>query len=157
MEDAPQTNPVKSAFLSIETVLQDQLNAADSLSKLLSEEAVAIRERNAEALTKIATEKLAALQHIDTLETQRRDWDSNRAAQDGLSTSEDNPLWSRVIESVAGCDRKNQLNGVMLRLRQESTRRALDLISGKDSATTTYTPNGFTTPVASLPQTNVSA
>ena len=137
-------------------VLAGQLNAAHELARLLDREASAIRERDAQALNEITPEKLQQLQGLEALEAERNHLDSFQqpSAADSPETSR---LWQQVLDVIRVCDRKNQLNGAMLSLRQEHTQRALDLLADRDSTELVYSPDGSTTTSAGRFGTSVSA
>jgi len=130
----------------LEQILRAQLTAATSLTDILHRENVAIRERDGLLLTDLGSEKLAALQNLESLEQKRKlHVDSTSATTLAKSlTSNSSKLWDQVIAALKVCDQRNKLNGVMLQLRQEQVQRALDLISDRDTNSVTYAPDGST-------------
>lgn len=130
------------ANLTLEDVLLRELETAKQLTDILNREGTAIRERDAEALSAIAPAKLDALKTLEALEQAR----ITHAPADSDSPSNDRTdgLWDRVIAVIRVCDRKNKLNGIMLRLRQETVKRAMDLMSDRDSSSVTYGSDGST-------------
>lgn len=130
---------------SLEQILKQELAAAKQLTDILNREGTAIRERNASVLTAIAPEKLQALKSLEALEEKRLAHSTTEAAEPSTALNDGlGAMWDRVIDVIRVCDRKNQLNGIMLRLRQETVQRAIDLISNRDSGTLTYSPDGST-------------
>ncbi len=136
---------------SIDQVLKDQFVAAKHLTAILDQEASAIKNRDGLALSEISARKLDSLKALESLEQlRRRHSEASGEIDAGL------PLWKQLVEVIKVCDRKNQLNGVMLRLRRESIQRAMDLIADRDNATITYAPDGSTQLGAGRFSTSVS-
>ena len=146
-----------SAEPGLHDVLAGQLNAAQELARLLDREAAAIRDRDAEALAEIAPEKLKQVQGLEALETQRNQFETDQVYLAPHSNSETGRLWQQVLEVIQVCDRKNQVNGAMLSLRQEHIQRALDLLADRDSAQIVYAPDGSTKTSSGRFGTSVSA
>jgi len=152
------TDPTKSSNEQrLRSVLAGQLTAAHELARLLDREACAIRDRDAEVLTDLASEKLQQLQGLETLEAQRNQFESDQGDSAPGSNGETSRLWQQVLDVIRVCDRKNQLNGAMLSLRQEHIQRALDLMADRDSAQMVYAPDGSTMTGSGRFGTSVSA
>ena len=143
------TNTLKT----IDQILREQIDAATTLVRVLDREAAAIKARDAEALTALAPEKLEGLQRLEALEQSKEQTTSNAAS----GSASDNKLWEHMLQIVGECSRKNQLNGVMLSLRQEHIQRAMDLIANRDTAAMVYAPDGSTQGTAGHFSTSVSA
>ena len=132
----------------VDDILREQLEAARALLAILNREYEAIRSRDAKALSIITPEKLEGTKSLEALDEKRRALDLAQAPADSLtksanSSSENSSVFAQIIDVVRLCDRKNQLNGVMLELRKEQIHRALELIAGANNETTTYTASGI--------------
>ena len=132
----------------LDDILGKQLGAARALLAILNREYEAIRSRDAKALSVVTSEKLEGTRALEVLDEERRALDVAYAAADSRSArvnslSESSSIWAQIIDIVRLCDRKNQLNGVMLELRKEQVHRALELIAGANNETTTYTSSGI--------------
>ena len=132
----------------LDDILREQLEAARALLAILNREHEAIRSRDARALNVITPEKLEGTKALETLDEKRRALDLAHAPADSFaasanSASENSSIWAQIIDVIRLCDRKNQLNGVMLELRKEQVHRALELIAGANNETTTYTSSGI--------------
>lgn len=146
------------SLTSLEAVLDQQLQAAQNLARVLDKESAAIKNRDAEALNDIAPLKLEGLETLETLEKARLAFASDDAQQKKTAQGSPNdPLWNQVIDVIRVCDRKNQLNGAMLALRQQHIQRAMDLITNRDAESVTYAPDGSTIVASGQQSTSLSA
>ena len=147
--------------MSIEELHQQQLDAAIRLSRVLDQEAKAIKDRDADALFTLAPQKLESLKQLEALEQARLE--HSAIADAATNTAHELPsepggqLREKVVRMIEVCQRKNQLNGAMLRLRKDHVQRAMDLIAHRDAATITYAPDGSTKLAAGQFNTSVSA
>ena len=153
-----QSSSAQDSATSLATVLKKQLQAAKDLARVLDKEAAAIKQRDAQALNDIAPLKLDGLKTLEALEKARLAHTSNDAVpQKSLSGSPSDALWNQVIDVIRVCDRKNQLNGAMLALRQQHIQRAMDLITNRDTESVTYAPDGTTKLAHGAQSTSLSA
>lgn len=147
-----------SKAVPVEQIYQQQLEAAIALARVLDLEAEAIKNRDAEALTELAPEKIAGLKQLEALEQSRLQ--QHTESENSLPVTSPfagGHLREKMLRMVGVCQRKNQLNGVMLQLRQEHIQRAMDLIADRDSAAITYMPDGTTKLASGKSNTSVSA
>ena len=153
-----QSSSGQDSATSLATVLRKQLQAAKDLARVLDKEAAAIKQRDAQALNDIAPLKLDGLKTLEALEEARLAHTSNDAVpQKSPSGSPSDALWNQVIDVIRVCDRKNQLNGAMLALRQQHIQRAMDLITNRDTESVTYAPDGTTKLAHGAQSTSLSA
>lgn len=128
---------------SLVETLEKQLQAAHDLARILDRECTAIKDRDADALNEIAPIKLDGLTRLEALERVRLEFLQESEGEKNVPEGFER-RWQQVIDVVRVCERKNQLNGAMLALRQAHVQRAMDLIADRDSSAVTYSPDGLT-------------
>lgn len=135
---------------TFEKTLRAQLSEIQTLLKVLDREQEALKNRDADALMTLASEKLEAMKVLEALEAMRQNHGDELSPENTL-------IWNKVLDIVRVCEKKNQLNGIMLNLRQEQISRVMNLITNRDAETMTYAQDGSTLTAADHNRASVSA
>lgn len=137
---------------SIAAVLERQIAIAEALGALLGAERAAITGPSPDALAQSATDKIALLGALDRTETERQRAFTaaglDAASASDATTSPDGIVrrWRTLQRLAADCRRANELNGYLIRSRQQQVAQLLDALRGGTAGT--YGRNGRTASTA---------
>jgi len=126
----------------LEELLGREITAAQSLAELLAAERAALTGDSSEVVKEKAAEKILLLNRIEEMEAERRNlWGASGAdgAAFGQIVAE---RWRALMALLAGCRKANDVNGHIIRIRQNQIRQLFDVVRG--GAPTTYGPQGKT-------------
>ena len=135
---------------ALENTLKGQLDEIQTLLEVLDKEHVAIKNRDADSLMALASEKLEAMKVLEALETLRLNHSNELSPENTV-------LWNKVLDIARVCEKKNQLNGIMLNLRQDQITRVMNLLTNRDAESMTYAQDGSTLTAAGQNRASVSA
>ena len=126
----------------LEELLRREITVAESLAQVLAAERAALTGDSSEVVKEVAAEKIGLLNSIEEMEAERRTlWGASGA--DGATlcpiVAE---LWRALMALLAGCRKANDVNGHIIRIRQNQIRQLFDIVRG--GAPTTYGPQGKT-------------
>jgi len=124
----------------LEEVLDREIEAARSLAANLAAERAALTGDSPEAVEQKAAEKIRLLGVIESLETERRALSA--APGDSRFAATLAERWRSLMELMAGCRGANEVNGRIIRVRQNQIRQLLDIVRGGPAIT--YSPQGKT-------------
>jgi flagellar biosynthesis/type III secretory pathway chaperone len=116
---------------TITDILTSQINSLESLSKVLEEESAALRERDADALLRLAASKEQQLASLRQLEAERR---TAAAAMTAVQRAQ-------LADLASDCRTRNAANGALAEAQRRSVTRLLRLLRG-DSGSTAYDVDG---------------
>ena len=136
---------------TLRAVLEELLECAQALKETLLAERTALAEHNLNTLNQHSDAKKDLLLRLEALELQRRQQLNHMGldhAQDPIVPGLES-LWQAVLETLRGCQEANEVNGAMVRIHQNHTQRALDLLAGRDTRQSVYDEDGL--PAASIP------
>lgn len=139
--------------LSLNDLLNQQLNCAESLLRILTDEKTALLANDIEGLQKLCETKSAAAQTLQDLSAQlNKLCGSAIAAQiESFIRKQNQPqalgAWQSLLKAAARCQQANLENGALLLERQVRVRSLLQLIHrderplyGRAGASTLATP-----------------
>ena len=135
---------------ALENTLKGQFDEIQTLLEVLDKEHVAIKNRDADSLMALASEKLEAMKVLEELETIRLNHSNELSPENTV-------LWNKVLDIARVCEKKNQLNGIMLNLRQDQITRVMNLLTNRDAESMTYAQDGSTLTAAGQNRASVSA
>ena len=135
---------------ALENTLKGQFDKIQTLLEVLDKEHVAIKNRDADSLMALASEKLEAMKVLEALETIRLNHSNELSPENTV-------LWNKVLDIARVCEKKNQLNGIMLNLRQDQITRVMNLLTNRDAESMTYAQDGSTLTAAGQNRASVSA
>lgn len=132
-------------------LLAKGLAAAERLEELLSEERKALESEDLAAIEQLALAKKGELLTLEDLERERVNLLKTRAetpdsaaidaiAREATGNGSLGQAWQDYLAAAGRCQRANQTNGAIIRLRQQQIARVLTALSGDRPAT--YGPNG---------------
>jgi flagellar biosynthesis/type III secretory pathway chaperone len=133
-----------------------QLESAQRLSALFADERTALGQGHSVEIERIARDKAAAIETLQTLEREIRDRLSTLQFAEDPAEALDRALdWcdpggdlrrrhAETMQAVIECKRDNQRNGVMVRHRLGYLRRALDVLHNAHAEAAVYGPDGRT-------------
>src|SRR3984957_817759 len=131
----------------LEDLLDREIVAARLLSSTLAAERSALTGDAPEAVLQQASEKVQLLGTIERLESERRELCT--AEMPGAAGDETHGMaamlgerWRALLELMAGCRSANDVNGYIIRVRQNQVRQLMDIVRG--GAPVVYGPQGKT-------------
>lgn len=136
---------------NLRAVLEELLECSQALREALLAERTALAEHNLDTLNQHSDAKKELLLRLEALELQRR----QHLNHVGLDHTQDpivpglESLWQAVLDTLRGCQEANEVNGTMVRIHQNHTQRALDLLAGRDTRQSVYSEDGL--PAAPVP------
>ena len=122
----------------LEDLLDREIAAARLLSSTLAAERSALTGDAPEAVLRQASEKVQLLGTIERLESERRELCTDETH--GMATLGER--WRALLELMAGCRSANDVNGYIIRVRQNQVRQLMDIVRG--GAPVVYGPQGKT-------------
>jgi flagellar biosynthesis/type III secretory pathway chaperone len=128
----------------LEDLLDREIAAARLLSSTLAAERSALTGDAPDAVLQQAAEKVQLLGTIERLESERRELATDDMAGDadhGIA-AELGERWRALLELMAGCRSANEVNGYIIRVRQNQVRQLMDIVRG--TAPVVYGPQGKT-------------
>jgi flagellar biosynthesis/type III secretory pathway chaperone len=126
----------------LEQLLGREITAAQSLAQILAAERAALTGDSPGLVKEMAAEKIALFNSIEEMEGERRSlWGASGAdgAAFGHIVME---RWRALMALMAGCRKANDVNGHIIRIRQNQIRQLFDIVRG--GVPTTYGPQGKT-------------
>jgi flagellar biosynthesis/type III secretory pathway chaperone len=126
----------------LEELLSREITAAQSLAQLLAAERAALTGDSPGAVKEMAAEKIGLFNSIEEMESERRAlWGASGAdvAAFGHVVLE---RWRALMALMGGCRKANDVNGHIIRIRQNQIRQLFDVVRG--GAPSTYGPQGKT-------------
>jgi flagellar biosynthesis/type III secretory pathway chaperone len=130
----------------LEDLLDREIAAARLLSTTLAAERSALTGDAPDAVLRQASEKVQLLGTIERLESERRELCT--AEMPGAAGDEAHRMttlgerWRALLELMAGCRSANDVNGYIIRVRQNQVRQLMDIVRG--GAPFVYGPQGKT-------------
>jgi flagellar biosynthesis/type III secretory pathway chaperone len=126
----------------LEELLSREISAAQSLAQLLAAERAALTGDSSEVVKEMAAEKISLFHSIEQMEAERRTlWGAS-----GADVASFGPIvmerWRALMALLAGCRKANDVNGHIIRIRQNQIRQLFDIVRG--GTPTTYGPQGKT-------------
>jgi flagellar biosynthesis/type III secretory pathway chaperone len=129
----------------LEDLLEREIAAARLLSSTLAAERSALTGDAPDAVLQQAAEKVQLLGTIERLESERR-----ALATDDMAGDADHGIaaglgerWRALLELMAGCRSANEVNGYIIRVRQNQVRQLMDIVRGT-APVVFYGPQGKT-------------
>jgi flagellar biosynthesis/type III secretory pathway chaperone len=135
----------------LEDLLDREIVAARLLSSTLVAERSALTGDAPDAVLQQAAEKVQLLGTIERLESERRDicTAAMPSAAGGEPNADDSGMaamlgerWRALLELMAGCRAANEVNGYIIRVRQNQIRQLMDIVRG--ASPVIYGPQGKT-------------
>lgn len=124
----------------LEDLLDREIAAARLLSSTLAAERSALTGDAPDAVLQQAAEKVQLLGTIERLESERRELAT--ADMPGGMAAGLGERWHALLELMAGCRSANEVNGYIIRVRQNQVRQLMDIVRG--TAPIVYGPQGKT-------------
>lgn len=142
----------------IKSLLQEAVLQAKQLNIALQAEHSALNRNSLGAFEKAIEAKLLHAKNIELVEQQLfsllknsgYNWDKegiNQYIKTLNSPAEQRStlkLWSNLVETVKACQQQNQINGRILNIASVNIRQALDILTGRDPNSKTYSASGKT-------------
>lgn len=147
--------PIMKPPISAKAIKQHIVNdiqACNTLLKLLDQEEDALKTRDAEALASIIEEKNPPLQHLEKSAQQRAMWANTP------NLEEQGTAWKTLLQELANedlkkdwdtlkaltkqCQQKNEVNGKVLTRQKQVYGRLMELMRGQTKAPNLYTASG---------------
>jgi flagellar biosynthesis/type III secretory pathway chaperone len=137
-------------------IIEQELAAAEFMHKLLSHEYEALTDGDPDKIKSISAEKIQQLRLVEQLLAKRNGLlrelglatDSSgvdRAITAMGSDSELRAKWDRLRSVSIKLQKQNDINGGIITIGQRRVKQALDILSGKENLTGTYSQEGETT------------
>jgi flagellar biosynthesis/type III secretory pathway chaperone len=134
----------------IESLLDQQIDAARSLAAILESERDALTGDSPEAVYENAAQKVRLLERFERLEAERRGLYAEAGMSPAAAPSQPAAQrWRILMGLLAACRRANEANGLIVNLKQGQIRQLLDIVRGGPSIT--YGPHGQTFAAAARP------
>jgi flagellar biosynthesis/type III secretory pathway chaperone len=132
----------RDARRTLEEFLDHEIEAANLLATTLSAERSALTGGSPEAVRQRAAEKVRLLETLERLDRER----SEHCAATGLDAAADAggipDRWRALMQLIAGCRAANEVNGYIIRVRQNQIGQLMDVVRGASPAL--YGPKGKT-------------
>jgi flagellar biosynthesis/type III secretory pathway chaperone len=125
----------------LEDLLDREIELARALAATLAAEKSALTGDSPQAVEQQAAEKIRVLATIEKLEEERRTLCASPNSPGIAATVIER--WRALMELMAGCRTANEINGHIIRVRQNQVRQLIDIVRGAPAATT-YDPHGKT-------------
>ncbi len=146
-----QLSPTQTQTLS--SLLDRELEMARSMHDLLEREYEALTDGDPELITAISKKKLAQLrqmeQHLAKVNLHLLDLGltaDTRGAEQAIARTGPNTQiqskWDQLRSMEIKLQRQNETNGGIITIGQRRVKQALDILSGKESLTGTYSQEG---------------
>ena len=140
---------------TLSSLIEGELELARSMHGLLEHEYEALTDGDPEAITAISKKKLEQLrwmeQHLEKVNLYLLDLgltaDTRGAEQAITWTGPDIKLqskWDELRSMEIKLQRQNEINGGIITIGQRRVKQALDILSGKEGLTGTYSQEGET-------------
>ena len=129
---------MKALFENIET-------CTDQLYQCLSDEHDALRNNQYEIIMSLAEQKQSLVSQLDELDQQRLQLSGNTDFTKflALSSPQLSQAWQALREKIQRCQQQNEVNGRILKRRNQIARETLNIITGRcNEDETTYGPGG---------------
>ena len=126
----------------LEELLGREITAAQSLAEILAAERAALTGDSSEVVKEMAAEKTSLLNSIEEMEAVRRTLWGASGADGAVFGHVVADRWRALMALLAGCRKANDVNGHIIRTRQNQIRQLFDIVRG--GAPTTYGPQGKT-------------
>ncbi len=148
-----QFSPAQKQTLS--SLIEEELELASSMHVLLEREYEALTDGNPEEITTISKKKLDRLQGMEQHLQQVNHFllglgltaDTRGAEQAIARTGPDMQIqakWDALRSMEIKLQRQNEINGGIITIGQRRVKQALDILSGKENLTGTYSQEGET-------------
>jgi flagellar biosynthesis/type III secretory pathway chaperone len=131
----------EDARLRLEDLLDREIDVAHSLAATLAAEKSALAGDTPGSVELKAAEKINLFSAIEALERERR-----ALCEDPNATGVAAGVagrWRTLMTLMGRCRAANEVNGHIIRVRQNQVRQLIDIVRGKPAAIT-YDPNGKT-------------
>jgi len=139
----------------IEQQLKADIDACNTLLKLLDQEQLALKDRDADRLAEVVEKKIAPLSRLEESAKQRAQWanitEPERASEQWkaflatLNHQQVKDDWSTLKALTHECQQKNEVNGKVLVRHQQVYGRLLDLMRGQTASPNLYDAAGSAT------------
>ncbi len=137
-------------------IIEQELAAAEFMLKLLSQEYEALTDGDPDKIKSISAEKSQQVRLMDQLLSKRNGLlrelgiatdssGTDRAISAMGSNSELLAKWDKLRSVTIKLQKQNDINGGIITIGQRRVKQALDILSGKENLTGTYSQGGETT------------
>ena len=141
---------------NIRALLEQETGLVDRLLRILAEEQVALRSAAPEGLEAMTLERLALVDQINRLETERNTVLADQfaglssAAAMGRWLASNNAgqsaslMWEQLLDKARQARYQLDINAGLIRLHLEKTGQALDVLRNNEHRATLYGSDGYT-------------
>lgn len=140
---------------ALASLIASELEMAESMLELLKNEHAALTAENPDSIKAASQEKLQHMQLMEQNIRQRNQFLQRlelTTDEQGIETavaaagqsSQLNSNWNNLKEIAKELQKQNEINGGIIAIGQRRIKQALDILSGKESLTGTYSQNGET-------------
>lgn len=142
--------------LALSGIIEQELAAAESMHKLLGLEYEALTDGDPDQIKSISAEKIQQMRLMEQLLAKRNgfllelglapDISAIETAISGMeSNSELRAQWEKFRSVTIKLQKQNDINGGIISIGQRRVKQALDILSGKENLSGTYSQEGETT------------
>ena len=131
------------------TAINHWTNQYQSLLEILVDEQKALEKRDYPSLEALVSDKNTLVKEIAEAQSVISSPDSPKKLVNlveiktmALNTSELKPYWEKLMNLVAQCNQKNEVNSRLIELVTQSTKRTFNLIKGFDPDNNIYDAKG---------------
>jgi flagellar biosynthesis/type III secretory pathway chaperone len=137
-------------------LIKQELAAAESMHKLLLLEYEALTDGDPDKIKPISDKKIQQMRLMEQLLTKRNGFllklgiaTDNSGTEEAIAgvefNSELRAQWDRLRSVTLKLQKQNDINGGIITIGQRRVKQALDILSGKENLTGTYSQEGETT------------
>ncbi len=129
----------------LESLLQQESAALENLHIAMLKEHHALKERNAESVSKLSEEKNILLNKLETLDKERSLYLQSVSHAEKSSSNVNNQinqLSNEIKTCLNKCKKQNNINGGIIEVSTLFNEKMLDVICGNTSKETTYASTG---------------
>ncbi len=123
---------------ALRSVLDDMSATTAQLIHVLDEEREALNSADAKALNRAGEAKQMLMRRLEQLDVERLHLCSTSAE----AAQQVDTQWRELLKSLTQCRDKNQRNGALVSQRLAQVRKALAVLTGNDTQSSTYGQNG---------------
>lgn len=142
--------------LTLSGIIEQELAAAESMLNLLVLEYEALTDGDPDQIKSISAEKIQQMRLMEQLLAKRNgfllelglapDGSAMETAISGMeSNSELRAQWEKFRSATIKLQKQNDINGGIISIGQRRVKQALDILSGKENLSGTYSQEGETT------------
>jgi flagellar biosynthesis/type III secretory pathway chaperone len=144
--------------MALRDLFAQTLAELQQMQLVLEQEALGLKDRDAEALEKSTRQKQALAYNLEALSERQENFlraQNLPAGKEGIesilyahpstnpATSSMRAIWRDIQNLTAACQKLNEVNGAYIGLLRQHVQRSLDIVHGQSSQDVVYGPDGI--------------